>query len=405
MTILAKLFPPPSAAPIPRGIARQGPAILSYGFRPFFLCAGIWAVTAMSLWLGAVLFGWELGGSYGAINWHAHELLFGYAAAVLAGFMLTAIPNWTGRLPLSGNPLLALVALWLAGRIAMLLPDLLGMPPAIAVDSAFLPAMAFVAAREIIAGKNWKNLKVLAGLGGLALANIGFHVAVLGGWDTGYWYRAAISVLVMLIAVVGGRIVPSFSRNWLARRSQKLPAAFDWIDRVALVSLAVALACWVVEPLGQLTALLCAVGAATQAWRLLRWRSWSTRGESIVFVLHAAFAFIPIGLIANAAAAVGAISEISALHLLTVGAIGVMTLAVMSRATLGHTGNAIVANWPIRVSYLALIAAALIRPAADSSLEWYYPVLALSGGLWLLAFSSFLVGCGPLLVSARKGSR
>src|SRR6218665_3168406 len=133
---------------IPRGIARTGPALLSYGFRPFFLGAGLIALLAMIGWVGALALGWPIGGSYGALNWHAHEMLFGYTSAALAGFMLTAIPNWTGRLPVSGPPLLALVGLWMAGRIAMAAPDALGVWPSVAIDSAFLPAMAAIAGRE-----------------------------------------------------------------------------------------------------------------------------------------------------------------------------------------------------------------------------------------------------------------
>ncbi len=126
MSLIARVLPQAAAAPIPRGIARTGPAILSYGFRPFFLGAGCWALTAMSLWIGAIVFGWTPGGSYGAFFWHGHEMLFGYTSAALAGFMLTAIPNWTGRLPVSGTPLLVLASVWLAGRLAMLMPDLIG---------------------------------------------------------------------------------------------------------------------------------------------------------------------------------------------------------------------------------------------------------------------------------------
>jgi uncharacterized protein involved in response to NO len=156
---------------VSRGISRTGLPLLSYGFRPFFLGAGLFAIVAMVVWIGSLTWGWEIGGDYGLVNWHAHEMLFGYTTAALAGFMLTAIPNWTGRLPVSGTPLLGLALLWLAGRIAIAAPHLLGLPASTLVDAAFLPALAFVAGREVIAGKNWKNLKVLVGVSALALTN------------------------------------------------------------------------------------------------------------------------------------------------------------------------------------------------------------------------------------------
>ena len=152
---------------IPRGLATDGPALLSYGFRPFFLGAGLFAIVAMALWIGALTEGWEVGGAtYGALYWHAHEMLFGYSTAALAGFMLTAIPNWTGRLPVSGRPLLAIVLLWLAGRIVMLSPEAFGLYPAVVIEAAFVPVLAAIAGREIISGRNWKNLKILARTGG-----------------------------------------------------------------------------------------------------------------------------------------------------------------------------------------------------------------------------------------------
>jgi uncharacterized protein involved in response to NO len=140
--------------PVPRGIDRSGPAVLSYGFRPFFLLAATFAIVSMIAWIGALTFGWRIGGSYGTLNWHAHEMLFGYAAAALAGFMLTAIPNWTGRLPVSGRPLLGLVLIWVSGRIALAYPDLIGLPASMVVDSLFLPLLAVVAGIEIVAGRN-----------------------------------------------------------------------------------------------------------------------------------------------------------------------------------------------------------------------------------------------------------
>jgi uncharacterized protein involved in response to NO len=401
MAIADTVFAKRPHTPIPRGLAEDGPAILSYGFRPFFLAAGSWAIVAMTLWLGAILLGWPVGGGYGALNWHAHEMLFGYASAALAGFMLTAVPNWTGRLPVSGRPLLALVLIWCVGRVAMLVPDTVGLAPAAVLDALFLPALAFVSGREIVSGRNWKNLKILVGLSALTAANIAFHAAVLTGFDTGYAYRGAIAILLMLIGTVGGRIVPSFTRNWLARRKLDLPAPFDLLDRATLVVTGIAMLSWTVHETPVLTAALCLAAAALQAWRLWRWRGWSTRSEPIVLVLHVAYAFIPLGLLAIVTAVLGWTSEISSLHLFTVGAIGGMTVAIMTRATLGHTGRTIVASGPMRLAYGALVLAALIRPAAELVPGLYVSLLAFSGLLWLVAFGAFLLGCAHMLVSTR----
>ena len=263
--------------PVPRGIASSGPAVLSYGFRPFFLGAGLFAVVAMASWIGALAAGLEVGGSYGALNWHAHEMLFGYTSAALAGYMLTAIPNWTGRLPVSGSQLLGLVLLWLLGRILMIWPGPLGAPGAALVDSFFLPTLAVVAGIEILAGRNWKNLKILAGLCGLSAANVAFHSTVLVFGSAAEASRAGVAIYIMLIAIVGGRVVPSFTRNWLVKAASKvLPAPFGRFDTIATASLVPALLLWVAIPQGVPTALATAAVAVLHAFRLARWRGWLT---------------------------------------------------------------------------------------------------------------------------------
>ncbi len=401
MTMIDRLFPRAAHTPVPRGLATDGPALLSYGFRPFFLGAGVWAVAAMGLWIGALITGWPLGGSYGAAHWHAHEMLFGYATAALGGFMLTAIPNWTGRLPVSGPPLLVLVLLWLAGRAAMLAPDVAGPTASAVVEALFLPGLAFVAGREIFVGRNWKNLKILGALLALTLANAGFHASVLLGLDTGYAYRLALGVLIMLIALVGGRIVPSFTRNWLARAKRPLPAPFDGVDRVVLAGTAVALAGWVIWPETAAVALLCAVAAVLQAWRLWRWRGWLARTDALVAILHVGYGFVPLGLLCLAASGLGWLTSVSALHVLTVGAIGCMTFAVMTRATLGHTGRPLKASRLTVIGFAALALSALARPLAEKVDGLYLEMLALSAALWIACFALFVFEYGPMLVRPR----
>lgn len=395
-------FTPKASGAIPRGIATSGPALLSYGFRPFFLFAGLWAAAAMALWVAALTLGWPVGGAYGPVNWHAHEMVLGYTSAALAGFMLTAIPNWTGRLPVSGLPLLGLVLVWLAGRTAMLFPGVLGLEVSLGIEAAFLPLLFLVALREIVAGRNWKNLKIVLPLAVLSGANIWFHVAVATGGDSSMAGRLAVGCWIVLIALVGGRIVPSFTRNWLARQGSKtLPIPFGRFDQIAIAAMIVALLAWVAAPFAAASIIACLAAALLQGVRLWRWRGWLAACEPIVFILHIAYGFVVLGLFAVAAAGTGLMSEASAIHVFTVGAIGGMTLAVMSRAALGHTGRAIRASTATVAAYVFLSAAAIIRPASDLFPQYYYTVFALSGLLWLLAFVAFLVVYAPILLAPR----
>jgi len=388
--------------PVPRGIARSGPPLLSYGFRPFFLGAGLFAVVAMVLWIGALVEGWDIGGEYGMINWHAHEMLFGYTSAALAGFMLTAIPNWTGRLPVSGPQLLGLVLLWVAGRVAMASPGVLGVAGSALVDGLFLPVLAVVAGIEIFAGKNWKNLKILAGLVALSLANVAFHVSVVTTGLAMEASRAGVAIYVMLIVLIGGRIVPSFTRNWLVKaRSPRLPTPFGRFDVVAMVGLLVALVLWVALPDHLVTAVAAVVAAVLHALRLARWQGWRAVEEPLLLALHVGYAFVSLGMATVALAAIGWVAPASALHVLTVGAIGGMTLAVMTRASLGHTGRPLAASLVTSLAYLALALSAVVRPFAELVPAQYHVLLGLSGACWLLAFGLFSLEFGPILLSPR----
>ena len=226
-----------------------GPALFSYGFRPFFLAAGLWAAFGILLWLPQYFGAFTLPTYFGALDWHIHEMLYGYVAAAIAGFLLTAIPNWTGRLPVSGGALAALALLWLAGRIAILFSAEIGGTLAATIDVAFLVTLAAVTGREIVAGKNWRNLRVLIVVGVLILGNIVFHVEVLRSGAADYGIRIGIGAVILLISLVGGRIVPSFTNNWLTRHNPgRLPVAFARYDMVTLGVSALALLAWIAAP-------------------------------------------------------------------------------------------------------------------------------------------------------------
>lgn len=383
--------------------AFTGPAILSYGFRPFFLAGAIWAALSVALWLPLLSGHVALPTAFAPLDWHSHELVFGYVPAIVAGFLLTAVPNWTGRLPVVGWPLLALFSTWIAGRMAILCSGMIGAPLAAFGDLAFLLALAAVIAREIIAAGNTRNLKVLAAVGLLFTGNLIFHIEAARGLTSGYGLRFGVAATVMLIMLIGGRIVPSFTRNWLApRKSDRLPAPFDRFDVAAMAIGALALVCWIALPASVATAWLAAAAAVINAARLMRWQGWRTSAEPLVFILHIGFAFVPLGfaLLSLAIVRPDVIVPTGALHAWTAGAIGVMTLAVMTRASLGHTGMPLSATRPIQAIYAAAIIAALARIVAAFGVA-RAGMLHVSALAWVLAFAGFVIVYWPLLTRPR----
>ncbi len=385
--------------PIPRGLAHSGPAVLSYGFRPFFLLAAISAFVDMIVWIGALSGAWDIGGKAGPVAWHAHEMLFGYGAAALCGFVLTAVPNWTGRLPVSGRPLLALVALWLAGRLAMAVPALVGELPSAIIDALFLPALAVIVGREVIAGHNWQNLRVLVAIAILGLLNAAFQAATLWGWDPGAIVRMTVGVYVLLIGQVGGRIIPSFTRNYLSRQgAARLPSPAGRFDQTVLAVTLLAAIAWTLAPQGLATTLLAAAAALAQAVRLARWQPLAALHEPLLAVLHIGFAFIALGWAAVALASRGLMPAASALHVLTLGGVGLMTMGVMARATRGHTGHPLKATKLTVAAYACLVGATLLRPAAEMLPGANSLLLTLAGAAWIIGFGLFLAEYAPMLL-------
>lgn len=381
-----------------------GPALLSYGFRPFFLFGAMWAALAIALWLPLLAGSIDLPIAYDPVQWHVHELIYGYVPAIIAGFLLTAVPNWTGRLPVVGAPLLALFAIWLSGRAAILMSAWIGKEAAATVDLAFLLVLALVMAREILASGNHKNLRVVAVVALFGIGNGVFHAEAISGTAAGYGVRIGIAAAILLIALIGGRIVPSFTRNWLAQhRQERLPAPFDRFDVASMAITGLALAAWIALPMSLATAALALLAAAANLYRLSRWRGVATLAEPLVSILHAGFAFVPIGfaLLALGIAAPQIIAPTGALHGWTAGAIGVMTLAVMTRASLGHTGQPLTATRPIQGIYAAVILAALARISAALYI-FTDTMLVVSATCWIAAFTGFSLVYGPLLTRRRR---
>lgn len=391
--------PPPSRRATP---VRN--AILALGFRPFFLLAGLSAVVLIALWMLVWMGRLPAAGAYyGTLGWHSHEMLFGYAAAVIAGFLLTAVRNWTGIDTPSGMPLAALALLWLAGRVGALLP-LPGWAIA-AVDLAFLPAVAIALYPALLRGKNRVNRLFLPLLGAMAIANALVHVEALGMTsDTaGRGTLAMLDLVLLLVLVVSGRVIAFFTERGVAGST---PRNREWLEQVgfaAAIALAVADAAGAAPPV---VGTLCAALAVQTTARAAGWHDRRVWRNPILWVLHAAVLWLALGFAMRAAASFGLVAPNVALHALTVGAIGVLTLGMMSRVTLGHTGRDMRAPRTMTVAFVLLNLAALARGIAPALWpERYLMLVHSAAGLWILAFALFLVAHAAMLWQPRVDGR
>jgi uncharacterized protein involved in response to NO len=390
---------------IPRYKPTSGPILFSAGFRPFFFAAAIWAAIAVPVWLVAYTSGLMPPTAMPAIIWHPHELVYGYGAAVVAGFLLTAIPNWTGGMPLQGWPLGILVLLWLAGRVAVLISGVIGEPAATVIDLAFPVSFLTVVAREIIAGKNWRNLPMLVALSVLVIGNLLVHLETLGVSETALTgNRIGIATLLALIALVGGRIVPSFTRNWLVKFRPEIPvpASAERRDTIALVITAASVVLWAILPEAAVTGWGLIIGGVAAGWRLSRWRGAATTREPLLLILHVGYGWLAVGLVLlGLDIVVDFMPQTTALHALTVGAIGTMTLAVMTRASLGHTGRPLTAGrWTVTIFVLVFLAA-LLRLVSVFGGAAMIALLHIAGCLWSVAFLIFAIAYGRVLSRPR----
>lgn len=380
---------------IPRHRSHRAPALLSAGFRPFFLLAGLAAALAIPLWLLVFAGVTPLPSAFPPLVWHVHEMVFGFGLATVAGFLFTAVPNWTGQMPLQGPALGWLVGLWALGRVAVFGSAWIGEAVAAPLDLAFPVALVAVIGREILTGHNWRNLPIVGALGTLCAADAWVHLGVLGvvahaqGGD-----RAGVAVLLMLITMMGGRLIPSFTRNWLARArpAGRMPTPFGGLDRAALGAAALALLAWVVAPDAAVTASVALAAGVLLFARLARWQGWRTWREPLLLVLHLGYVWLAGGfLVLGLAGLTGWLAPADAVHGLTVGAIGTMTLAVMTRTSLGHTGRTLHAGPGSCAAYALVGLAALLRLAAPLVRDHTLLLLTLAGLAWSGAFGLFVV--------------
>lgn len=381
------------------GSTSHGPAFFSYGFRPFFLGAAIFCGLAVPAWVLIVSGTGNAAFLYAPRDWHVHEMLFGFLPSVITGFLLTAIPNWTGRPPVKGTPLVLLWALWLGGRLAVALPWFTPLVSAV-VDGAFL---------VVVAGMVWRTMAVtgywgLAPMGTLvslyAGANILFHVLALRGAETDLPERMALAVVMLLLAFIGGRVTPNFTRNFVVQeRMTERPAPFSRFDVVSLVLVGVAAVAWIVQPQAAGTGWMLVAAGSANLVRLLRWRGWVTWREPLVLILHLGYGWLVLSLLALGGAILDlGLKATDAVHVLTTGAVGAMTLGVMTRASLGHTGRPLHAGSLTVVIYALVNLGAMVRVFGPATGLPTNLVLGLAAVGWSGAYILFAVLYGPFLV-------
>lgn len=384
-------------------------ALFDYGFRPFFLLCGLFALIIAPLWLFRFAHASVPFGTLPGVYWHAHEMVFGFVAAAISGFLLTAVPSWTGSPGFAGKPLGAVVALWLAGRVAMAMTDVIPFWLVALIELSLLPALLTLIAPPILRARN-RNVPILAVVTVLWLIDAAFMRALQKGdlLLAAGAARIAVDLVLMLVVVIGGRIVPAFTGNALRRLNTNVtPVSRGWLEVVAIGSVAAIVICDIFFPNTVAAGLLAAVAAVAHAARLSGWRSFRVRGEPLLWVLHVAYAWIPIGLALKAAlllADAGFAAKWQ--HALTFGAFSTMILAVMTRASLGHTGRPLVVGRAIAVAYVLLTVGATLRVFGGAWTPQYYLLTLTAAGLcWSAAFAIFVWVYGPILISPRIDGR
>jgi uncharacterized protein involved in response to NO len=366
----------------PRSVYR-GPAVLAAGHRPFFLAAALWPAVALTLWLAALAGLVPL-----TASWHGHEMIFGFAVVAIAGFLSAAVPKWTNGASLQGGRLATLVALWLAGRIAMLADA------ATWLDLLFLPVFASFILVDIMRARNARNYQVPAMLFGLAALNALYHFH-----DEMMALHAAAYLITAMIALIGGRIVPAFTQNALrmAGRRDVTCSTPRWLDVAAVPCVILVVLTELLAPDTHFSAAAALVAGLVLLARMAGWHSLKTLGMPIVWILHVGYLWVPVGFLLKAASEFAhLVPHGAALHALTAGAAGTMILAVASRAALGHAGLPLkVSRWTV-LAYLLVIAGAALRVAAP-----HPHAMMLAGTLWALGYAIFAVVYFPILTRPR----
>ncbi|MBU2869767.1 NnrS family protein [Colwellia sp. E2M01] len=384
--------------------------LLRLGFRPFFLGGAIFSVVAIILWIltfrGAISFS-PLGGAHW---WHIHEMIYGFGGAIIAGFLLTAIQNWTGVSGAKGNSLLFLFLLWLAGRVFMSMPSLLGTTLSTIVDLLFLPAIAYVLAKPILAIKQYRNLFFVPLLALFTIANAEMHLAINypQTFSTMYSGYAGVMLVTFLMSVMAGRVAPMFTANGTqTEKATPLP----WLDKAANGSLAIIMFSLLLQPIVGFSVLffgvLLIIASVFQTVRWLRLKPWITLNVPLLWSLHGAMKFIAFGLfVLGISYLIPEVPSNHAWHLLTIGGMGGLILAMIARVSLGHTGRPLIAPKAMSVAFVLINLAALARTFGPWAMpEKTLMFIDMSGAFWILAFTIFIIGYAPMLMKGRLDGR
>ncbi|MDP6617509.1 MAG: NnrS family protein, partial [Gammaproteobacteria bacterium] len=370
--------------------------IFSYGFRPFFLLAGLWAIVPMlTVWFSIYSGQWPAE-AIPLFTWHGHEMIFGFAAAAIAGFLLTAVPSWTGTKAVSGFPLIILAILWVFGRIEVAPFWSPASLPVQSLSVAFFPMLAVLVGTPLVRNKNFRNLPILLIVGILFVADFLFQGAHFGWFEPPSVdpLRLAINVVLLLVAIIGGRIVPAFTNNALVAMQRAKPiTSTQWLDRVAIIGLIAILVGDLIAKNTMTTGLLAGFVALVLGFRMTGWRGQHTLDTPLLWVLHLGYCWLVVGLVLKAAWLIGGYGwSANWMHALTIGAYGTMVLGVTSRAGLGHTGRPLVVSKPVVVAYLFVSVAAVLRVWGPSLLpDNYWNVILLADLIWSAAFALFLL--------------
>ncbi|BAI76101.1 nnrS protein (plasmid) [Azospirillum sp. B510] len=383
------------------------PILFQYGFRFFFLASGVAAVGLLAAWLGVLVTGEWPDHAPGAGAWHAHEMLFGMVVAAVAGFLLTAVPSWTGTKAVAGAPLMALAALWVAGRVAVF--PWTGMPEPVAavIDLAFLPGLGVALARPLVAAGKWRNSAFLILLALMTVANLLIHLDWLelldGGTEAGL--ALGLGIVLMMVTVIGGRILPAFTRNGLGKAGLAL-RSWPLVERSTLALTLLLVPATMLAPDSVVTGLIALAAAVAHAVRLAGWRGWKVWRSPILWILHVGYLWVPVALGLRGLQALAGLPAAAGIHALTVGAFATLILAVMSRASLGHTGRPLVVSRLTVAAYALLTVAAVARTASPLlPVEWVWAALQWSGYAWVAAFTLYLAAYAPILLAPRADGR
>lgn len=389
--------------------ARPGAALLAYPFRPFFLLAALYAAAGVLAWIGYLFGGWPLPLGTSPVRWHAHEMLFGFLPAAITGFLLTAMTNWTGAPPLRDRGLLALVLLWLAGRVAMWCA---GWWPAwlvAAIDIAYLPVLALYAGRVLVRYGNRRNLFLVGVLGLFALANLLFHLQALGIAESAVLgERLAMNLVTLLMIVIAGRITPAFTGNWLRIHGEDptVVQTVPTLDRAAITATALMIPVDLAVGPAVPGALLALVACALNGARLVLWGGWHIRREPLLWILHLGYAWVVLALLLKGLQPFAAgILPTAWLHAVGAGAAGTLVMGVMTRVSLGHTGRALSLPRFGVTMYVVVLAAGALRVLAALGALDYRAGLTASALAWAAAFALFAAVYWPILSRPRADGR